>query len=152
MFFKKKILPILTKSKNYSENWSNFKTIPQQLLANNWKYSPLIRAAGKFPRGFQWGKCGKKLGRFSQFYSWYLIFLKKNLLKFLQIWKKIMHQKCNRKGRGVIFQIFKKCLLFLKKIWLFHILDPIQGLKSCCFGMRLRYKIFPHCTRIPAEI
>ena len=48
-----------------------------------------IRAAGKFPRGFQWGKCRKKLGRFSQFYSWYLIFLKKNLLKFLQIWKKI---------------------------------------------------------------
>ena len=36
--FQKKIL---TKSKNYSENWSNFKTIPQQLLANYWKYTPL---------------------------------------------------------------------------------------------------------------
>ena len=40
---KKKILPILTKSKNYSENWSNFKTIPQQLLVNNWKYTPLLQ-------------------------------------------------------------------------------------------------------------
>ena len=53
---------------------------------------------------------------------------------------------------GIIFQIFKKFLPFLKKIWLFHILDPIQGPKSPCFGMKLGYKIFPHFTRIPAGI
>ena len=32
------------------ENWSNFKTIPQQLLANNWKYTPLDHSTLKMEK------------------------------------------------------------------------------------------------------
>ena len=59
-----------------------------------------------------------------------------------------MHQKCNRKGRGSHFPNFQEIFAFFED----HILDPIQGLKSRCFGMKIRYEIFQHFTRIPTGI
>ena len=62
-----------------------------------------------------------------------------------------MHQKLNRMGRGSHFPNFQEIFAFFEENLAVSHFGPNQCLKFFCFGMKLRYEIFPHFTHIPQE-
>ena len=63
-----------------------------------------------------------------------------------------MYQKRNRMGRGSHFPNFQEIFAFFEENLAFSHFGPNLRSKILFFGMKLRWKIFPHFTRIPAGI